>query len=1207
MEIKVCEWLIVFIQNFIWEISHDVKKDFFTKRKFKRFQKDLDESVREFCCKHEGLYLNSSAFHFFIIRYKFVEDIVSRATATKINKSNKEFLDDCIKAARSIAEHEEIGFGHEEEMLIKDLYKLIDIKVSNFFNEMLSVEQRVIITKMLGGIAELQNDICDLKNDTDRGLSKLNENIKNISKLSEYKECIIANLIFKSLWDNDFYTLNKLEQLIDGKSSSLEKFLKAITFLIIENKSEDSMNQIIIIENKIVRDLAIKALLPVYIFMNQDLTVFESSITSQILCSVVHALSTGDYNCIFQETIDNNQVTEIHLLSLNKKMLCEEEWLVKHVMLLYLYKMQIYNVHEIMKKLIGEDANWFDKLIIADKIIDFNCNKNKVFVDENSIRSIKDDLRKSSETITNYGKNIQVLYWGILLKADSILGEDDVLEEEIPDEIKQCNPIESFLFMKKIERQEIDVCNVYHFAERTGEYWVLNNFFISLNNPKALIVFCKDNEDIFEKDPLIFIAFIKALNKMGDDNERMKYLQKYKNILCNYYEFWNEYLEIDKSDAAKSEFVDLCRSGNIRFILIGSEELLVERLLQLQEYNVALLYVKGMEIKGFKKNKIAKYKAVIEQNKGNYVEALKLYKEAYEGATDDAYIVDSILTISLLNNRKIDEKYIKAAEKIGSSRLLMLVAAVYMNNGDKIGARLANKRAMYLSENALSGVYSQYLSLDLFNKNDSVQKISGIEVDTCAECKGTNGNKLCVCIESDLVLPMSPYEWQGNIHMYRDDAAELGILRKHVGEIIELWGKQYEIEKIIPLDAYFFRTCIDNLEKMGEAQTFISTTNEVETDISALMDWILQNTKDGKLVGEWLKQYNNIDDVPLPLYMYKGFTKYTYLQFVDLIFEDKNIFIREYKSNLEQLFEDKKYILSFGAAIMLYKIAFPIEKIVENNCFITSSMLVQVELDAAKIIEEYDREHVASMGVYDGKVFLNQADESRKEYWIKEAGKIKKYFNQIPVVENSNDLKGELFEKTNIKELIGICDYDALTIAQNDSNYVLITLEAILNFWAKSKDVNFDCCCLVDWIVGINLSCIELLLYIKKLLNYGCLYSINHSVLKLISEKVQVVDDNEKKRVYVLIDEIMKSIDLFEEKSKLLAVQSIVEEVNFAQNKGINIDRHLLWILTTNILILKRQKIEISYDNNGKLVLYLRDMTDDEKKTIIIEPNSGKK
>ena len=101
-----------------------------------------------------------------------------------------------------------------------------------------------------------------------------------------------------------------------------------------------------------------------------------------------------------------------------------------------------------------------------------------------------------------------------------------------------------------------------------------------------------------------------------------------------------------------------------------------------------------------------------------------------------------------------------------------------------------------LSKEESNASYSQYLLWHLSNKYEYVQKITGFNEDTCAQCLDDMGKSFYICIESDLVLPESPYEWHGDIHMYKDDAAEAGLLRKHTGDIIYYNDKQCKIEKI---------------------------------------------------------------------------------------------------------------------------------------------------------------------------------------------------------------------------------------------------------------------------------------------------------------------------------------------------------------------------------------------------------------------------
>ena len=42
------EWLSALVQNFIWEISVNVKKNFIINRKYKKFFKEIDTGIQEF-------------------------------------------------------------------------------------------------------------------------------------------------------------------------------------------------------------------------------------------------------------------------------------------------------------------------------------------------------------------------------------------------------------------------------------------------------------------------------------------------------------------------------------------------------------------------------------------------------------------------------------------------------------------------------------------------------------------------------------------------------------------------------------------------------------------------------------------------------------------------------------------------------------------------------------------------------------------------------------------------------------------------------------------------------------------------------------------------------------------------------------------------------------------------------------------------------
>lgn len=66
---------------------------------------------------------------------------------------------------------------------------------------------------------------------------------------------------------------------------------------------------------------------------------------------------------------------------------------------------------------------------------------------------------------------------------------------------------------------------------------------------------------------------------------------------------------------------------------------------------------------------------------------------------------------------------------------------------------------------------------------------------------------------------------------------------------------------------------------------------------------------------------------------------------------------------------------------------------------------------------------------------MNQVDDTGKEYWLKEAGSFKKYCEAIPVITNDNDLLEGIFGGHDIKDVFGICDYDAISFIHHNEEY----------------------------------------------------------------------------------------------------------------------------------------------------------------------------
>lgn len=108
----------------------------------------------------------------------------------------------------------------------------------------------------------------------------------------------------------------------------------------------------------------------------------------------------------------------------------------------------------------------------------------------------------------------------------------------------QERPISDYVYAIKIEKRQVGLTEVYDYSVRNETYWLLNNYFVLHKNMKELIDFCREHEEIFEKDWSLFFMYQGALKVLGLDDERRFQLKKHTAIfdllhlliLVNYYQ-----------------------------------------------------------------------------------------------------------------------------------------------------------------------------------------------------------------------------------------------------------------------------------------------------------------------------------------------------------------------------------------------------------------------------------------------------------------------------------------------------------------------------------------------------------------------------------------------------------------------------------------------------------------------------------------------
>ena len=184
----------------------------------------------------------------------------------------------------------------------------------------------------------------------------------------------------------------------------------------------------------------------------------------------------------------------------------------------------------------------------------------------------------------------------------------------------------------------------------------------------------------------------------------------------------------------------------------------------------------------------------------------------------------------------------------------------------------------------------------------------------------------------------------------------------------------------------------------------------------------------------------------------------------------------------------------------------------------------------------------------------------------------------------------ESFLKALIVRIFGICDYDAISIVNNSDEYALISIEAILSSLHQNDLVKINVTSLVDFLIALKLHVADFVRYLSKLMDNGCLISISRNAIVYISDAVKLLDNSDREKVYKSFDELLRRIDNYPEKNRIVAIQGLTESFGQLQDEAAELDHIVFQILISNMLLFRKQKMQLFVDDKGDLALALIDV-----------------
>ena len=343
---------------------------------------------------------------------------------------------------------------------------------------------------------------------------------------------------------------------------------------------------------------------------------------------------------------------------------------------------------------------------------------------------------------------------------------------------------------------------------------------------------------------------------------------------------------------------------------------------------------------------------------------------------------------------------------------------------------------------------------------------------------------------------------------------------------------------------------------------------------------------------DWIQQYNNFEDVALPLHMMKKQYNVTYTQFVELIIEEPRSCIREAINNNMPV--NNKYVLSFTTMILLKMVGISNKYLADHNVYVTESSVMQISEDTSEMIAHYANDSVSSMEFYEGKPYRIDTDENTKYKWIKESGELRDFVEGIPSIVCKKDWNNSMFDQLKMTEILGTPDYDAISIGINDG-YTVIGTESMTTALALNNEINADVISVTNWLISTKMDVISLLDIVKKLVGKGCIYSLTEQMVSYILEAVEISQDEARLEILSAWDSLFEVYDSLDNTYKAYGIEALRNVYVSAYEK---IDKEslnpVMRIFSQRLLWLFKLKVTTRINENGELEIMYYQLQDDK-------------
>ena len=510
--------------------------------------------------------------------------------------------------------------------------------------------------------------------------------------------------------------------------------------------------------------------------------------------------------------------------------------MVKRIILKFADKEKNAGTENIIETLLSDNRTFVDELMILEKR-QLSSLKRSQSEDETLIsemRTIRDTLNKNMEKYVHSQKHIQIKFYELLICAKVLIGEDnlELMFEELPKFMNTSIKTQSYKYLYDINNKKVDADALIDFCLRSGEYWLLNNYFVNYNcSPESIIDILTSNISFTKNDFWLFLVYVELIRIHKCVEYSKNILDEYQDKYDKYLEFWIQlYCATNPLDAANllKTIIDKWNNDEIvsylPFTVLNFAEILIKNKCN----DMANSLVNTYEAM-YKSNSVStRIRGAILLSQGKEIAARELFIKNFSYYENDPWVIEMIIVISLNHLRSIPDNIIEYAINIGTSKLFMLCSLIYHSKKEYDKSKVLMMKALVNSPDS-SEFCGYYFKLHFDSPITSAPTKEFVEEDSAVYLYNKDKNMECIyCIYENHPLPSSPYEWEGSVHLYRDEAIKLGLMSKKKSDIVTIDEIEYEVTDILSLDCYFFRLCMNKMIENGSIRAFSIETDDDE-------------------------------------------------------------------------------------------------------------------------------------------------------------------------------------------------------------------------------------------------------------------------------------------------------------------------------------------------------------------------------------------